>query len=223
MKLGIVVPVLNNFTGLTNMIKSIDHPFLPFIVDNYTKNRGVAAAWNLGAKNAIAKGCDYILICNDDIVFGPGTIAKLLEAGRSYFLDGKTVMVTAMNVREALKNGAKWETSYDPSAQPAESPDYSCFLIQPSYFELIGDFDEAIWPAYFEDNDSHYRIKLAGKQALCIPWAPMYHIGSATQNFSTRPVVTSQMFERNREYFVKKWGGTPGNEKFTVPFDGKTP
>jgi GT2 family glycosyltransferase len=71
-----------------------------------------------------------------------------------------------------------------------------------------------------DDNDSHYRIKLAGYEAYQIGEAKINHKGSQTQNADpNKPVVTSQMFEKNREYYSRKWGGWPGDEKYIRPFN----
>jgi GT2 family glycosyltransferase len=204
MAVGLVVPVLVNFEGFTMLMHSVDEPVQPFVIPNWDKNIGVSGGWNDGIRRAIDAGCDHALVCNDDITLFPGTIAKLRESVQEYD------MVTAINTRD----GGQTDEPQFP-----EGPDFSCFMIKPAEFvEKFGWFDEEFFPAYFEDNDMHYRIRVAGGVAVCRTDAKMHHAGSVTQNWGGSPKVTSRMFEDNRAYYASKWGGVPGNEKYTTPF-----
>lgn len=209
-RIAVVVPVYKNLTGALELLNSIDEPVIPIIIDNWRDNIGVSAGWNQGIKKAIEEECDLALVCNDDVILAPGTLWKLALG----FLNNSVAMVTAVNARD----GEPTETAEYP-----ESPDFSCFMIQPRLFVTdFGQFDENFSPAYFEDNDMHYRIKLAGGKAVCRTDAGMFHLGSVTQNWNPfEPVVSSAMFEKNKGYYITKWGGTPGNEKFTEPFGGE--
>ena len=85
--------------------------------------------------------------------------------------------------------------------------------------DVVGPFDERFYPAYFEDNDYHYRIQLAGLRAVTYPPAMFYHYGSRTQNEATAvPLVPGSVFDENRRRYVQKWGGPPGQEQFRNPF-----
>lgn len=205
---GLVVPVYKNFQGFAELVASVDYPVLPIIGKNWEENLGVSRCWNYGIEKAGIEQLDYALVCNDDIFFDAGTIAKLVEAMQNDEFD----MVTAVNRRD----GAPSETP-----EYHEAPDFSCFMVRSGFLDKFGEFDEEFFPAYFEDNDMHYRMKLAGGKAVCRTDASIYHYGSVTQNWGGQPVVTSPMFEKNRDYYVSKWGGTPGNETFTQPFNGE--
>jgi GT2 family glycosyltransferase len=107
------------------------------------------------------------------------------------------------------------------AAAESEHPNFAAFMLGHACWESVGPFDEGFFPAYFEDNDYHRRIQLAGLRAVVHPPAMFYHFGSQTQNESVaRPVVTSEMFERNRDRYVRKWGGLPGAERLAAPFGG---
>jgi len=84
---------------------------------------------------------------------------------------------------------------------------------------MVGSFDERLYPAYFEDNDYHYRIRLAGMRAITHPPAMFYHYGSRTQNEAGgAPLVPGNVFDENRRRYIQKWGGPPGCEQFRKPF-----
>jgi hypothetical protein len=67
----------------------------------------------------------------------------------------------------------------------------------------------------------HYRIKLFPRYKAYIRRdADVFHVGSATQN--ANPVIPncpSWQFEGIRAYYIRKWGGGPGEETFTNPWN----
>lgn len=207
MAVGLIVPVYKNFEGLTKLIHSVDTEVHPFIIPNWERNIGVSKGWNDGLRRAIAMECPFALISNDDIVLAPHTIRKLMEG----MIFNDYDLLTAINTRD-----------YAVAEGYGNAPDFSCFMVRPKEFtDKFGWFDENFTPAYFEDNDMHYRIRLQDGKAGCRLDAAMYHAGSVTQNWEGFQVVTPPMFERNRSYYAKKWGGWPGAESFTVPFNGE--
>jgi hypothetical protein len=211
-KIGLCVPVLVNYEGFTKLMQSVDVPVLPYVVPNWEDNIGVSGGWNQGLRNAIRDDLDYLFIMNDDIVMQPHSMTRMMRGVENNHL------VTAFNTRDENYDHLD-ETHY------IESPDYACFVVRPwEFVTRFGYFDENFAPAYFEDNDMNYRIKLAGGKDRKCTSAPMYHAGSVTQNWGGVPHVSSEMFEDNREYYRQKWGGLPGEETFKTPFnkDDKT-
>jgi GT2 family glycosyltransferase len=95
--------------------------------------------------------------------------------------------------------------------------DFACFMITKRCWKEVGRFDEKFFPAYFEDNDYHRRILMAGMQARIVPQAPYYHYGSKTQH-SGQGADHSQ-FQINQGYYKRKWGGLPGAEVYATPFN----
>jgi len=186
------------------------------IID-YPQNMGVAYAWNTGIKYAIENfDSKYFFIPNNDIILYPKTVERMIEA----FDNKDVVLTTALNIN----NGEPFPDNIDKiddmfGDEITEKPDFSCFMISKECVEKVGMFDENFYPAYFEDNDYHYRIKKAGLKAIKTNRAVFYHFGSQTikndekiRNFSNKKYLD------NKEYFIKKWGGCPGNEIFDTPF-----
>lgn len=218
MKVGIVVPVLNNFNGCIAALQSVKtkHTWTPYIIPNWKDNIGVSPAWNRGIKQAILEGADYILVINDDILFSPQTIDALVDHLDKY---KNAVMATGANKRHEIEPDAILDYPIVTEESISQGPDFSCFMIRPSTIDEIGWFDEEFAPAYFEDNDYHYRIKLAGKTADATTLAPFYHYGSVTQNSEPLGVVKGPVFERNRDYFASKWGAYPEHEIYKTPYN----
>jgi GT2 family glycosyltransferase len=89
----------------------------------------------------------------------------------------------------------------------------------PQLLSACGTFDENFRPAYFEDNDMRYRIKLSGLKSYIHTEAVAHHYGSQTQYADrNNPVCPPHMFEENRRYYIEKWGGQPGQEVCTTPY-----
>lgn len=206
-RVAIIVPVLKNFRGLTEFVASIEThvPYSIFIIDNYNHpGRCVAASWNEGIRRASNKGIDQYLVSNDDVILEP------------YFID-KAVHHMEAKGWDRLITG--WNTR--PSFPTGQAPDYSCFFMNETLYNKVGPFDEKFKPAYFEDNDYEYRVKLAGYESYAVPELRMLHRGSVTQNMDTEKACTSEQFQKNSLYFLAKWGGTPGFETYKEAFNGE--
>jgi GT2 family glycosyltransferase len=204
--IALVVPVMRNFLGFSKLMNSVDEEILPVIIPNWQENIGVSGGWNVGLQIAKENGAETTIISNDDVTFLPGTIKKLVAGIETCDL------LSATN----YKHSNEQLTGFD------EHPDFSCFIVKTlDFIDKFGWFDENFRPAYFEDNDMAYRIKLLGGRYARDLGAGMIHEGSVTQNMDGNPVVTSPMFEKNRAYYVKKWGGQPGEEKFLNAFNGE--
>jgi GT2 family glycosyltransferase len=82
----------------------------------------------------------------------------------------------------------------------------------------VGWFDENFVPAYFEDNDWHYRARLAGFEVAWL--GSPGHFGSHVIRSSVLYASENRRtFADNERYYVAKWGGGTAAEVFTTPFD----
>lgn len=218
-KVGIVIPVLNQFQKAIDAISSIKtkHNYEVVIVRQWEMRFPLAGAWNWGIEDAISRGCNRILVINDDIVFSPDTIDNLV-----YVLDSdlRVGMVTGCNMREtSTPHDMRVVRAAEPVSE-SENPDFACFMIRPETYSTVGMFDTVFNPAYFEDNSYHYRMHLLGVRAISTTAAPYYHYGSSTQNGdASGPVVSGENFEKNKSIYVRMWGGVPGAETFRTPFN----
>ena len=204
--IALVVPVMKRFDLFTRLMASVDVEVYPVIVPNYDKNIGVAAAWNYGMKKAIEHGCEYALICNDDITFTPGAINAIIDV-----LKNTDYCLVSPN-----HNGEqRIESLLDGAAS------FFCFAVRPKELtEKVGWFDENIYPAYFEDNDMHRRMTLGGIKSCINTRVVVNHIGSATQLADPdKPTLGAERFQAIKAYYVRKWGGEPHKEKFSTPWN----
>lgn len=212
------VPTLNRYDLLPNLLRSAwagtVRPDLCVVIDNGGKlklpqangdrtlvqrpgrNLGVGPSWNLLAREYLTGPDDRLLICGDDVTLHPDTIEHLL---------------ITMSEKDA-------DMAYPGATDNA----FSCFMVRAALFEKVGYFDERFYPAYFEDGDFTRRMTLAGVHAFTAPCG-YEHVGSATiKKLSVKELEDHHAnFVELRNYYVEKWGGLPGAERFTEPFDGK--
>lgn len=202
--IALVVPVYKNFAGFANLMANIDEEVFPIIIPNWSDNIGVSRGWNAGLSRALEVGADVTIISNDDAYPYQGTVRKLVDNIDRFDL------ISATNYRDVPESD---EDSFD------NHPDFSMFAVSTEQFvHKFGFFDENFSPAYFEDNDMARRILISGGSYGRMLNAGMHHVGSVTQNMDA-PVVTSEMFEENRRYYIQKWGGNPLQEKYSHPFN----
>jgi len=89
-------------------------------------------------------------------------------------------------------------------------------------FDLLGYVDANFYPAYFEDNDFVRRAILEGSiqnRSVFLNNATYFHFWSRTVK-QEEGGSTHSFFSNNHNFYIKKWGGDVGKEKFYVPFDG---
>jgi GT2 family glycosyltransferase len=97
--------------------------------------------------------------------------------------------------------------------------DWCAFILPKTTFEKVGEFDEGFFPAYFEDNDYAYRMKLMGMGITKIPYLiPSVHRVSQTMEHDDSVRVR---FHKNKKRYIEKWGGEPMQEKYKTPFNSK--
>lgn len=210
-KVGLVFTPINNFKGCIEGIWSAKsrHDLQVYIESQWIEpKKTLAQAWNDGAKKAFQEGCDYVIICNDDILFSPDTIDAMIEQYEKLHDSDNVVMVTPNNIKLELADPYDILNHVRPD-DPftySEHPNFSCFLIAPDFFELLGTFDHNFNPAWYEDNDMHRRAMLLGYKLIMTTAAPQVHFGGV----STSMLPDNQRSSGASEaYYIKKWGGIP--------------
>lgn len=168
---------------------------IPIDVTEFGENRGVAAAWNYGLRKAFGDGYTRALVMNNDIVLANDTLPALFEGLERY---GGVVSAHSVAAMAAMYR-------VDRHRGYGLPVDYSCFMLKPETFEKVGPFDEAFWPAYFEDQDWDCRAEQMG--------VPRGYVGNAVVvHFVSQTIQTGQIpkhaeyFEKNRQLFLARWG-----------------
>lgn len=236
MKIAVTCPIyishenhLEFVNRTTRSIKSKEHQVVWIPVENYVSGeyrpleyqfdqepseihivpggtpQSVAKGWNSGILAAMEGRCDYILVINEDIVLKNNAIDRIVAFAKEH----PEFVMWSMGQTPDLFNIDTCEEDENWS----EHPNFSSFLVKNDFFDHVGTFDENYEPAYYEDNDMHARLALAGKQAVIYGGARFFHFGSRTTN--SDPMLKVQMppkFRANANRFVEKWGRSPANE-----------
>lgn len=239
MKLSIITLTYNKLDYTKNFIESLykfTKDFELIIVDNgstdgtveYLKskpeiklilnaeNQGFSKGNNQGIE--IAQG-EYVEFLNNDILLYP----QWFEACEKVFQNEKAAFVSPRHINPHYDNTNEkkyieyfkefnysklYEKSFDECV-------FSCVITKREILDKIGVFDEAFFPAFFEDNDLKYRAVEAGYGIYVTNEAGFFHFGSVTS------VKHSQNMEKNRAYYYSKhpfaeYLSISGAEKFQL-------
>lgn len=95
---------------------------------------------------------------------------------------------------------------------------WSVILMSKYMYDYIGDFDEIFYPAYYEDSDYLYRMKLKGiRQDVEAELNPQTVRISMTQERD--PELVNASMQANRLRYIEKWGNSPLLETFLTPYN----
>jgi hypothetical protein len=209
-KVALVVAVLNGFEEFTELVASAKTYKHELRIYPQLQNRHqvpLSKAWNNGIREAIADGCEYIIVSNDDVLFAPFTIDEMVKQTSSALMElpesGKEyVLFAPLDVGETFDDPLEiiWSKK-STEFKFREQELFSCFMITPRYVELVGTFDENFDPAWFEDNDAERRRCLLGYGLVKFK-VPYIHRGSLSTKKLTR-VLNSN---KSQQYYARKWG-----------------
>jgi len=185
-------------------------------------NLGVAGGNNQGIHGALDAGCEYVLLLNNDVEFGPRLFTQLVEgihantcamtAPIMYYFDRPDVIWAAGGKFQPLlgyrcyhlEDGTKDVGQFSVPRRIQHSPT-CCVLFKRSIFETVGFMDERYF-VYHDDTDFMLRCLQADQPLFLLPRAKLLHkvsslTGGAESEFSIR------MGTRNRVYMLTKFFG----------------
>jgi GT2 family glycosyltransferase len=183
----------------------IDYPDHINIITAH-RNEGCEPSWNIMLRIVEDKMPHALaIVVNDDIVFHADTIERLVSRA----------------LRDKIVYG--YEPIYVCGGLDAPNA-FSLFLTHPAtLFDKIGAFNENFYPAYFADNDMHWRMELLGYSLIRVEDCSASHgEGSATIKAYTpgEKALHHRQFQRNAHLYELMWGGEPGKETYKFPFNG---
>lgn len=161
------------------------------VVEN-AANLGVAKANNQGIRRAIADGCEYVLLVNNDTVLPVGLVDDLVTAADE--LDAEMIsprIVWMDDPRRTWYAGAYVDRNRGFRVVPVEQPSAQlpylthyaptcCLLVKTSVFRQIGVMDERFF-VYADDLDFMLRAQAAGLRLGVHPSVVVRHAaGSST-------------------------------------------
>ncbi|RIL10141.1 MAG: hypothetical protein DCC75_04995 [Proteobacteria bacterium] len=178
----------------------------------------LARAWNKGMRLAFSQGAEYALLINLDIILHPSCIDNLVSCAK----ENPSAFMWSASSHASLDELES--VTFDSST--VLGADCSCYMVDNKLLRDAGEFDERFAPAYHEDSDMIYRITLLGGSCLISRASHFYHFNRGTVKGWALAKQTEAMnklqelMDKNRAFYERKWGGGPGQEKFTKPFNG---
>jgi GT2 family glycosyltransferase len=180
------------------------------------KNLGFAEGSNVGIKEALRRGADYVLLLNNDTVVDPDLIGQLLKTQESsphVGIVGATIFL--FDDRDTLDHlGGMWESQTATfrmvGSREKQKPehiqelDYVCgaaLLVSKQVFDTIGFFD----PRFFliwEEADFCFRARRHGFKVLSSPSALIWHKVSAS--FVGGKPHSTYFWWRNRFLWIER-------------------
>jgi glycosyltransferase involved in cell wall biosynthesis len=93
---------------------------------------------------------------------------------------------------------------------------WSSFLLRKSVYDNIGLFDEEFEKISFEDKDYNHRMKLSGVK---IKYEDVLNPDIYRDAMTIEKDPSFNNYDFNKELYIKKWGGIPGEEKYENPYN----
>jgi GT2 family glycosyltransferase len=178
-------------------------------------NGGFACAANTGIRRA---DTPFIMLLNDDMTLAPDCLERLMDGLRGGNAAMACPLVLFRDEPDTIYSAGDWLTrgGRPESIGFRERREGFVFERRPfgvsagaaiylrQVFDTVGLFDET-FVAYFEDADLCMRARAAGFEAVCVPEAIAYHVGSASQAGSTA-WRTRQCYRNHALLALKNFG-----------------
>ena len=207
----------------------------------HAANLGYPAAFNDLHDAAWTGGWHQLIVIGNDVVVYPDAINSLMAYAAAQPVDWiagweispEMLIREHPDTRRWFRGDAHVFTDFDQRPWDAHQPrpDWTvnsrreslCFnsllLFKRRVFEQLGYMDANFFPVYFSDNDYWFRLRQTDLRACALSAGRHFHFGSRTLHQGVGG-SSSRNFEANRAYYLAKWGGNPGQEQWTTPFNG---
>ena len=197
---------------------------IPAEVTFSNANLGVARGNNQGIEMALADGCEYVLLANNDVEFrDPNAVSNLLQpikvgtsslatfpkilyhgTNRIWCAGGTISRVKAITSHRG--DGDEDVGQFDDPGSSEYAP--TCFMVfHGSVFERVGMMDEYYF-VYYDDTDFVWRMNHAGIHLGYVPSSVVAHKVSFSTGGDESPFSLFYC-TRNRLYFSRKNLGFP--------------
>jgi GT2 family glycosyltransferase len=252
-RIGVVTVTFGSGDVLPDFFKSLDQQtyrdFLLFSIDNASndstleqlhayqsckhiviandENLGVAVGNNQGIRAAIDAGCEYVLLINNDVAFGPALFQQLhdgifdykcqMTTPVIYYHDRPSIIWSAggryqpwFGYRCLLTGEGEQDRGQYSISRRVEHAPTCCVLIKREVFANIGMMDERYF-VYHDDTDFMLRALKANQILYCLPQSKLLHkvssLSGAGSDFQVRYGTRNRAFMLVK--FVGKFFSTP--------------
>jgi len=185
------------------------------------RNLGYAGGNNVALRSAVAEGVDYVFLANNDTIFEPHMLERLITAAEGdpkiaaagptvlFYSDPDVVesrgrLIDRCTAVETVRDRGLSRRCGDLATARVDFLVGCGLLIRASALRRVGVLDERFFLNY-EETDLCCRIADAGLRVVCVPAAEMWH--KVGRSFDKSPSWLSRYYmQRNRWLFLWKRG-----------------
>lgn len=181
------------------------------------ENLGFAGGANLGIREAMAAGTDYVLLLNNDVIVDPRFLDELVSAAerlpgagavspKIYFHEQPNLICSTGGKVNAWTGKARQVGSYEEDRGQYDAPaerDYAegaAMLISGQALERVGLLDEEYF-AYWEETDWSARAQDAGYRCYYVPSSRVWHKAARSRQPDSGYYY---LYRRNALLFLRK-------------------
>lgn len=198
-------------------------------------NLGFAGGNNIGIKDAYNRGCDYVILMNNDLILPKDIVIKLVDfmdknpdvgvaSPKMYFAKGyefhkdrykdsekgKVIWyaggtIDKSNVYSAHRGVDEVDKGQFDETEDTDFANGATVIIRREVIRKVGYLDSSFF-LYWEDADFSERVKRFGFRVVYYPKTRMWHKVSASTGGSGSP-TNDYFLTRNRVYFANRYLG----------------
>ena len=228
--------------GTERAIKNYKLPNMKYKFIQSGANLGFAGGNNIGIKDALRRGIDYIILMNNDLILPKDIIVKLVDymegspdvgvaSPKMYFAKGyefhkdkykesekgKVIwyaggIIDRKNVYSVHRGVDEVDHGQYDETIETDFANGAVVVIRSEVFRKIGLLDSSFF-LYWEDADFSERAKRAGFKVMYFPGTWMWHKVSASTGGSGSP-TNDYFLTRNRFYYAIRY--SPFRTKLAV-------
>lgn len=228
--------------GTEDAIKNYKLPNMKYKFIQSGANLGFAGGNNVGIKDALKRGIDYIILMNNDLILPKDIVKKLVsymenssEVGvaspKMYFAKGyefhkdrykesdkgKVIwyaggVIDRNNVYSLHRGVDEIDHGQYDETIETDFANGAVVIVRREVFEKVGLLDDSFF-LYWEDADFSERVRRAGFKVMYFPKTKMWHKVSASTGGSGSP-TNDYFLTRNRFYYSMRY--SPLRTKFAV-------
>lgn len=183
------------------------------------RNLGFTGGMNRGFAWARQRGCEFVLVLNNDLRLPAGFLEPLVATMRN---DARLAAVAPTVV---YPDGRVWAQGGSlgfhsnslrlrghggvpaPMDRGPELVDFvpgACVLFRQSDLEAVGGFDDDYF-MYWEDVELCHRLHARGRRIVWLPWVRVTHLGGASAGGSRSP-LRKYLMAKNGMRYLKRHG-----------------
>jgi GT2 family glycosyltransferase len=184
---------------------NVDFPSLGWQYEMAVELHYPKEKFNFNRFNNIGFGlttAEWVLFCNNDVVFQPGWCSAMLAAAK---IEPRLGCLCPVDERSEFTPPGTFAANLPFVVGHWVRVTFTgwCFLVRRSVFSQTGPFDER-FDYYFADDDFTMQMRKADIWNAAVPAAHVQHLAHVTSK--SQQLAINEKFNQDQEKFKQKWG-----------------